>query len=117
MEQSHQKIELKGAEEATRIAERDVEQDRRKLLLKMIIEYYFNSVNYCLDRFERHLEDSGDDDDFEDREWILENLVRNVRARCKKLCNILDSHKWKAEEEADFRHFNPWKNVHFLLNH
>jgi transcription termination factor NusB len=102
-------------EEAT-VAEKAADQNRRKRLLKKIIEYHMESVHNSLTCFESHLNFFADDEDFEDREEIMEDLAKSVQAHCEKICAILDSHKWKGEQEANW-HFNPWKYVHFVVNH
>jgi hypothetical protein len=114
------KIESRGGdpkmEEASTAVEKAAEQDRRKCLLKKIIEYHTESVNNSLSTFERHMNCFADDEDFEDREEIMEDLAKSIQAHCEKICAILDSHKWKGEQEADW-HFNLWEHFHFLVFH
>jgi transcription termination factor NusB len=107
---------IESRDEATAV-EKAADQNRRKRLLKKIIEYYMESVNNSLSVFERHMNFFADEDeDFEDREEIMEDLAKSVQAHCDKISAILDSHKWKGEQEADW-HFNPWEHFHFVVFH
>jgi hypothetical protein len=112
------KIESRGGdpkkEEAT-AAEKTADQNRRKRLLRMIIEYHMRSISYFLYRFERRMDDF-EDEDFVGKEEILEDMAGLALIRSDILCNVLDSHKWKSEKEADW-HYCIWGHHRCPVHH
>jgi hypothetical protein len=109
MEEEQQQQD-KGLEEpkteVATAAKKVADQNRRKRLLRLIIEYHMRSISYFLYRFERRMDDF-EDEDFKGKEEILESMAGFLLIRSDILCDVLNSHKWKNEKEADW-HYCPW---------
>jgi hypothetical protein len=96
-------------------AEKAADQDRRKRLLRLIIEYHMRTISYYLYRFERRMDDF-EDEDFEGKEEILESMAGFALIRSDILCEVLDSHKWKNEKEADW-YYCLWAHHRSPMHH
>jgi hypothetical protein len=106
--------EEQKTEEATP-AKKAADQNRRKRLLRLIIEYHMRTISYYLYRFERRMDDF-EDEDFEGKEEILESMAGFALIRSDILCEVLDSHKWKNEKEADW-YYCLWAHHRSPMHH